>query len=76
MLLKEMFSEYDTGYNEPENDNSVPKLSDLRKTKLTLGQINRLRQISDIRDFEMQENLENIQRQYGKPAEPAGGGMM
>ena len=70
-----MFSEYDTGYTSPEDDNSITRLSDLRKTKLTLGQINRLRKIEDVRRFEQQENLENIQRQYGKPAESAGGMM-
>jgi len=62
MQLSEMFSEYDNAYNSPEDDNKVPRLSDLRKTKLTLGQINRLRKISDVRNFEMQANLENIQR--------------
>lgn len=77
MQLNEMFSEYDTGYISPEDDNSVPRLKDLRKTKLTLGQINRLRKISDVRKFELQQNLENIQRQYGKPAgESQGEGMM
>lgn len=77
MQLNEMFSEYDTGYTSPEDDNSVPRLKDLRKTKLTLGQINRLRKISDVRKFELQQNLVNIQRQYGVPkGESQDGGMM
>jgi hypothetical protein len=75
MLLKEMFGEYDTGYETPEDDNSVPRLHDLRKTRLTLGQINRLRKIEDVRNFEKQQNIKNIQRQYSKPSE-AGGGIM
>ena len=56
-------------YVDPSDDNEVPKLNDLRKTKLTLGQINRLRLIRDVRNFEQKSNLENIRKQYGKPAE-------
>ena len=40
-------------YMNPADDNEVPKLNDLRKTKLTLGQINRLRLIRDVRNFEL-----------------------
>ena len=69
-----MFQDEDTLENEymdPSEDNEVPKLNDLRKTKLTLGQINRMRLIRDVRNFEKKHSLENIRKQYGiPPAEP------
>lgn len=70
-----MFGKYDTGYESPEDDQEIPKLSDLRKTKLTLGHIQQLRRIEDVRKYELQQSMEDIQRQYGKTAE-GNGGMM
>jgi hypothetical protein len=74
MILDEMFGEYDKGYENPQDDQEIPRLNDLRKVRLTLGHINQLRKIDDVRKFEMQQNLEDIQRQYGAPA--AGAGVM
>ena len=77
MILNEMFDEEldDDKYMDPATDNEVPKLDDLRKTKLTLGQINRFRLIQDVRDFEQRTDLENIRMQYGTPANSEGGGL-
>jgi len=61
--------DFDTAYSNPENDNEIPKMNDLRKTRLTLGAINRMRLVRDVRNLELKANLENIRRQYGKPAE-------
>ena len=36
------------GYASEEDDQSILKLSDLRKTRLTLGQLNKLRKMSAI----------------------------
>ena len=74
MNIIEMFKEQDEDtrrdeYMDPAEDNEVPKLNDLRKTKLTLGQINSMRLIRDVRNFELKNNLENIRKQYGRPAE-------
>ena len=74
MNITEMFEEQDedtrtSEYMDPSEDNEVPKLNDLRKTKLTLGQINRMRLIRDVRNFELKNNLENIRKQYAKPVE-------
>ena len=59
----------DEEYMNPADDNEVPKLNDLRKTKLTLGQINRLRLIRDVRNFELKNRLEKTRKQYGAPAQ-------
>lgn len=71
MLLREFFESVPEGYQDTQDDNSQPKLGDLRKTKLTLRQINKLRRMNDVRRYEYQEKLEKVQRQYAPVAEPA-----
>jgi hypothetical protein len=57
-------------YQDVAQDNSQPRLGDLRKTKLTLQQINRLRRLNDIRQIEFEERLKHIKVQYAPPAQP------
>jgi len=64
------------GYQSEQDDNSVMKLSDLRKTRLTLAHLNRLRMANDVRKFEFEKKLETIQSQYAAPAEEGGAGAM
>jgi hypothetical protein len=62
------------GYESEQDDQTTMKLSDLRKTRLTLAHLNRLRQASDIRKFEHEKNIQQIQGQYkAAPAAGAGG---
>jgi len=61
------------GYQTEKDDNSTMKLSDLRKTRLTLAHLNRLRMANDVRKFEFEKKLETIQSQYAAPAEEGGG---
>lgn len=70
MMLREFFETEPAGYQDLPDDNSQPRLGDLRKTKLTLKQINKLRRMNDVRRFEYKEKLDKIQRQYAPPAEP------
>ena len=73
MLLTEFFND-EVGFRTEKDDNSVLKLHDLRKTRLTLGQLNRLRIANDVRKFEHESKLEAIKDQYTPPAEPGGAG--
>lgn len=73
MLITEMFDEAKPGYQSEKDDNSVMKLSDLRKTRLTLAHLNRLRMANDVRKFEHEKKIETIQKQYAAPG--AGGEM-
>jgi hypothetical protein len=68
MLLNEMFSEYKSGYQDLSLDKSQQKIEDLRKTKLTLAQINQLRKMNDQRAIEFKENLQKIQVMYAQPS--------
>jgi hypothetical protein len=61
------------GYQSEKDDNSVMKLGDLRKTRLTLAHLNRLRMANDVRKFEFETKMKDIKDQYGASAEPAAG---
>jgi hypothetical protein len=71
MLLFEFFHKDPAGYQDVEDDNSQPELGKLRKTKLTLRQINKLRRMNDVRTFEYKEQLKDVRKQYMPPAAPA-----
>ena len=71
MFISELFQPTPDGYRTEKDDNSVQKLSDVRKTRLSLAQINRLRMMNDVRKFEHEKKLSTITKQY-KPPEEAG----
>lgn len=72
MNLLEMFNETPEAYRTEKDDNTSVKLSDLRKTKITLKQLNRLRIMNDVRKLEHEQKLEVVQQQYKAPAEQPG----
>ena len=72
MNLYEMFEDTPSEYQSPEDDNTILKgLKDMRKSKLTLAQLNKIRVMNDLRTYEKEKELSTIQAQYGTPA---GGG--
>lgn len=70
MNILEIFEPMPAGYETEKEDNTPLKLKDLRKTKLTLKQLNRLRIMNDIRKLEHEKKIEAVQKQY-KPAAQA-----
>jgi hypothetical protein len=70
MILNELYERESNAYQDVSQDNSQPKLGDLRKTKLTLRQINKLRRMQDVRAYEFKEKLKKVQLQYSPPAQP------
>jgi hypothetical protein len=71
MYITEIFNaELVQQHQTEEEDNTPLKLSDLRKTKLTLTQLHRLRIMNDVRRLEKEQDLEKVRSQY-KPAEVA-----
>lgn len=70
MFLSEMFSDRNSEYQDLSKDQSQTKMTDLRKTRLTLAQINQLRKMNDQRNVEKAEHLIKIRKQYGAPAAP------
>ena len=73
MILQEVFEKDETGYYDPEDDNSQLKMSDLRKTRLTLLQLNKLRKMDDVRAYEQAEKIKYVQAQYAPKVEAAPG---
>ena len=71
MNILEIFEPTPAGYATEKDDNSAVKLSDLRKTKLTLKQINRLRIMNDVRKLEHEQKLDSVRNQYKAPAAEA-----
>jgi hypothetical protein len=75
MLINNLFEsphESMPGYQSDKDDQSVQHISDLRKTRLTLAHLNRLRQASDVRKYEHEKNIKDIQTQYKAAAADAG----
>ncbi len=71
MKLDEMFTQdsIKTADDDPSEDRSRPKIGDVRKTKLTLAQINRLRLMHDVHKFEKEKELADVRIQFAKPKE-------
>lgn len=74
MILRELFyfnresgeTETDQGYDATRDSASL-EYDDTRKTRLTLGQINELRQASEQHIKETEKELEFIARMYAAP---------
>jgi hypothetical protein len=73
MNILEIFEPTPAGYDTAKDDNTAVKLSDLRKTKLTIKQINRLRIMNDVRKLEHEQKLETVRKQYKVPVAAPGG---
>jgi|TARA_R110000868_G_scaffold157102_1_gene384198 hypothetical protein len=67
MILTELYQKQPEGYQDISQDNSQPQQGQLRKTRLTIAQISKLRQMSDVRQYEYNEKLKNIRKQYAPP---------
>jgi hypothetical protein len=72
MFITELYDQIPEKYHSEKDDNSPMKLSDLRKTRLTLGHLNKLRMANDIRKFEKEEEVKSVTDQYKAPVEEAG----
>lgn len=73
MNLFEFFKPEPYGFYSGGQDQSVPKKTDVRKTRLTIDQINRLRIMNDIRRLEHEKDVEYVAKQYGPPPQAPGG---
>ena len=69
MILNEFWQKEPDAYQDTAQDNSQPTLGDLRKTRLTLRQLNKLRKMNDVRAFEYKEKLKLVRQQYAPPPE-------
>ena len=70
MILNELYNREPSAYQDVNSDNSQPRLGDTRKTRLTLRQLRKLRQMNDVRTYEYKEKLKLVRQQYAPPAAP------
>ena len=68
LMEEDLFRPAVPGYQDQEYDNSQLEKYNTRKTRLTLLQINKMRNMHDIRKKEQEKKLETIQAQYGPGA--------
>ena len=64
MLLNEFFHKDPEAFQDVSQDNSQPQQGDLRKSRLTLRQLNKLRKMNDVRAYEYKEKLKLVRKQY------------
>lgn len=69
----ELFDPAPKGYHDERADQSTLKMTDSRKTRLTLAHLNQLRQSHDVRKVEHEKKLKSVAKQYA-PAPEEGGG--
>jgi hypothetical protein len=67
MLLNEFFQKEPSAYQDLSQDNSQVQKDDLRKSRLTLRQLNKLRKMNDVRMYEFKEKLKLVKKQYAPP---------
>lgn len=72
MILLEFFNAVPDGYQDLADDNSKPEWGESRKTKLTLGMINKIRKMKEVQSFERAKDLKLIRKQYGQPPQTGG----
>ena len=70
MFLREMFDIMDERY-KAQDDASIIRFDDLRKTKLTLEQINQIRKEQESKSKEYTKELETVKTMYAAPKEEA-----
>jgi hypothetical protein len=73
MQLLELYNQIPDGYRSEKDDNSVIKIDDTRKTRLTLDRLNKLRIMNDTRKLEHEKKLEKVSTQYKSAAEASAG---
>jgi hypothetical protein len=72
MILNELYQREPGAYQDLSQDNTQPRLGELRKTKLTLRQLNKLRKMQDVREYEFKEKIKRVKVMYAPPAQPIG----
>ena len=76
MNIFELFDPAPEGYHNEKEDGSALKMSDSRKTRLTLAHLNQLRQSHDVRKLEHEKKLEAVAKQYDAVPEAGAGGAL
>jgi predicted dithiol-disulfide oxidoreductase (DUF899 family) len=71
MILREFYETAPKGIQDVEDDQSQPRWGEARKTKLLLREINKMRRMQEVQQYERSLELKKIRNQYKPPAQPA-----
>ena len=71
MILKELYQRSPAAYQDLGQDNSQPQVGELRKTRLTLAQLNKIRRMNDLRQYEFEQKVKKVKKMYAPPPAPA-----
>lgn len=78
MYINEMFGanpdqlpapDEEANYRNEEDDNTVIKMGDLRKSRLTFAHLKKLRNMHDARNYEKKTNIKDLKTQFAAPPE-------
>ena len=74
MILKELFTQSEQGFEQQKNYNAEDDISvldkeDTRKTRLSLKDINSMRLASEAHDAQQKEEAVFVQKMYGQTAQ-------
>lgn len=69
MIIREFYEKPPTGWQDESEDHSQAKWGETRKTRLTLGEINKLRRMHEVMSYERAKELKKIRKQYSIPVE-------
>lgn len=72
MILNELFSKHVPEMQDLQADSTQLKYEDIRKTRLTLKQINRLRKMNDMRALEHEQEMTFVRKMYNPPSASTG----
>lgn len=72
MLLVEFYNANQPAFQETNDDNSKPKYTELRKSRLTLKEINKIRRMHEVQSYERALDLKKIRKQYTPPQNTGG----
>ena len=70
MILKELYQRSPAAYQDLSQDNSQPQKHELRKTRLTLAQLNKIRRMNDLRQYEFEQKIKKVKKMYTPPPAP------
>jgi hypothetical protein len=68
MILLEFYEPDSSAWQDVDADQSKPQWGEARKTKLTLGMINKMRKMKEVQSYERAKDLKKIRIQYKSPA--------
>jgi hypothetical protein len=70
MILREFYEQAPDGWQDLSQDNSHSKWGETRHSTLQLWEINKIRRMSEVRNYERANNLKKVRKQYQPPAQP------